>query len=62
MPLYEYKCPSGHTFDGLGKPEEPRKCAHCDATALPQLGAPAFVFKGGGFYDRGRGTAGSTSK
>lgn len=59
MPLYDFKCPCGHTFEALAKPSETRKCP-CGGTAVAQLGAPAFTFKGPGFYDKGRSLPGKT--
>lgn len=56
MPLYDFKCPDGHTFEALAKPEEVRECS-CGKPAVAMLGAPAFTFKGPGFYDKGRGVA-----
>ena len=58
MPLYDFKCPSGHTFDALAKPEEPRDCPQCGAPAARQPGTPAFALKGAGWTDKGRRVAG----
>lgn len=61
MPLYDYECPEGHTFEALGRPAEPRQCP-CGRLAAPKIGAPAFTFKGPGFTDKGRPLPGKPSR
>lgn len=52
MPVYEYRCSHGHTYDkteGFDAPTE-HKCLTCGATARRQISVPAIIFKGSGFY------------
>jgi putative FmdB family regulatory protein len=59
MPLYEYRCENGHTFDALQKfSDDPiASCEICGAPAQRVLHPVAIHFKGSGFYstDYGRG-------
>ncbi|MGI8559074.1 MAG: FmdB family zinc ribbon protein [Solirubrobacteraceae bacterium] len=58
MPLYEYQCKKGHTFE-LMQPimaESLDKCTICGAPAERVLYAPAVHFKGSGFYNTDYGT------
>jgi len=52
MPIYEYKCDNGHTFEAMqSMSEEPiAECDVCGAPARRVLHAPAVHFKGSGFY------------
>lgn len=52
MPIYEYKCDNGHTFEELQSMSEDAldKCTVCGAPARRVLHAPAVHFKGSGFY------------
>jgi putative FmdB family regulatory protein len=70
MPIYEYRCEKGHTFDVLqSMSDDPlTACEVCGAPVQKVLHAPAVHFKGSGFYntDYGKGgksksTAGSGS-
>ncbi len=60
MPIYEYKCPSGHVFElfhGIHEPQ-PEACPTCGEGPLIRVLHPVAVhFKGSGFYstDYGRG-------
>lgn len=58
MPIYEYRCDNGHTFETLQRmSEEPlTTCESCDAPAQRVLHAPAVHFKGSGFYNTDYGT------
>jgi putative FmdB family regulatory protein len=58
MPLYEYKCKKGHTFDVFQSfADDPiTKCEVCGAKAERVLSAPAIHFKGSGFYNTDYGT------
>ncbi len=58
MPLYEYKCKKGHTFDVIQSfADDPiTKCEICGAKAERVLSAPAIHFKGSGFYNTDYGT------
>ena len=60
MPIYEYRCPNGHTFEISQKfAEAPvQVCAICGAGPVEKILFPVAVhFKGSGFYstDYGRG-------
>ena len=59
MPIYEYRCENGHTFDALQKfTDDPLdECEVCGAPARRVLHPVAIHFKGSGFYttDYGRG-------
>lgn len=53
MPIYEYKCASGHVFDVIQKmSDEPLSvCQECDAPAERVLHPVAIHFKGSGFHN-----------
>lgn len=60
MPIYEYRCPDGHTFEVFQRfadaPSE--KCEICGKSPVEKVLYPVSVhFKGSGFYstDYGRG-------
>jgi len=60
VPIYEYRCPNGHTFEVLQKMTEPpvEDCSICGAGPVEKILFPVAVhFKGSGFYstDYGRG-------
>ncbi len=52
MPIYEYKCDNGHTFEAMQSMSEDAldSCEVCGAPARRVLHAPAVHFKGSGFY------------
>ena len=52
MPIYEYRCENGHTFEVFqSMSEDPvGKCIECGAKAERILSAPAIHYKGSGFY------------
>jgi putative FmdB family regulatory protein len=52
MPIYEYRCENGHTFEAFqSMSEDPLSaCEVCEAPASRVLSAPAVHFKGSGFY------------
>ncbi len=61
MPIYEYRCPKGHTFELLQRMTDPppSECQICGESPLEKVLYPAALhFKGSGFYktdyDRGR--------
>jgi putative FmdB family regulatory protein len=61
MPIYEYRCPKGHTFELLQRMTDPppSECQICGASPLEKVLYPASIhFKGSGFYttDYGRGS------
>jgi putative FmdB family regulatory protein len=60
MPIYEYRCPNGHTFELFQRMTDPApsECQICGAAPLEKVLYPAAIhFKGSGFYstDYGRG-------
>jgi putative FmdB family regulatory protein len=60
MPIYEYRCPDGHTFELFQRMSDPppAECQICGAEPVSKVLYPAAVhFKGSGFYatDYGRG-------
>ncbi len=60
MPIYEYRCPEGHTFELMQRMSDPpaSECQICGARPVDKVLYPAAVhFKGSGFYstDYGRG-------
>ncbi len=52
MPIYEYRCENGHTFEAFQSMSDDalEVCEVCDAAASRVLSAPAVHFKGSGFY------------
>jgi putative FmdB family regulatory protein len=65
MPIYEYRCERGHTFEVLQRmTDDPvSSCATCEAAVQRVLHPVAVHFKGSGFYttDYGRKGRGSGS-
>lgn len=62
MPIYEYRCPDGHTFELFQRMSDPpaEACEICGASPLQKVLYPAAIhFKGSGFYstDYGRGAS-----
>jgi putative FmdB family regulatory protein len=60
MPIYEYRCPNGHTFELFQRMSDPppSECQICGAAPVQKVLYPAAIhFKGSGFYstDYGRG-------
>lgn len=61
MPIYEFRCPSGHLFEVFHRisDPDPEACEVCGAAPLTKVLYPVPVhFKGSGFYstDYGRGS------
>lgn len=58
MPIYEYRCENGHTFDAIQRmADDPlTTCEVCGAPVQRVLHAPAVHFKGSGFYNTDYGT------
>lgn len=52
MPVYEYRCSSGHGYEKTEGFDAPtvQSCPDCGAEARRQLSLPAVIFKGSGFY------------
>jgi putative FmdB family regulatory protein len=60
VPIYEYRCPNGHTFEVFQKMTDApaETCTTCGAGPVEKILFPVAVhFKGSGFYstDYGRG-------
>ncbi len=58
MPIFEYKCAEGHTFDRLLSHAQasntcPLPCEKCDGFATRQVSGPAVHFKGDWFKTKG---------
>ena len=67
MPIYEYRCPNGHTFEVFQRMSDPpvTSCEVCGAGPVEKVLFPVAVhFKGKGFYstDYGRGSGGAPGK
>jgi len=63
VPIYEYRCPNGHTFERFQSmtAPPPEKCEVCGAAPLELVLYPiAIHYKGSGFYstDYGKGRSG----
>ncbi len=61
MPIYEYRCPDGHTFEVFQRMADPpiERCEVCKKGPVEKVLFPVAVhFKGSGFYstDYGRGS------
>ena len=53
MPIYEYRCPNGHTFELFQRMTDPppSECQICGESPLEKVLYPAALhFKGSGFY------------
>jgi putative FmdB family regulatory protein len=60
VPIYEYRCPNGHTFEVFQRMSDApvESCPTCSAGPVEKILFPVAVhFKGSGFYstDYGRG-------
>jgi putative FmdB family regulatory protein len=64
MPIYEYRCEKGHSFDVMqSMSDDPlTTCQVCGAPVQKVLHAPAVHFKGSGFYttDYGKKKSGAS--
>ena len=59
MPIYEYRCPNGHTFELFQKMSDAPAdtCVTCGAGPVEKLLFPVAVhFKGSGFYSTDYGS------
>jgi putative FmdB family regulatory protein len=58
MPVYEYRCEKGHTFEVLQRMTDPpiTKCQVCGRPVQRVFHPPAVHFKGKGFYNTDYGT------
>jgi putative FmdB family regulatory protein len=65
MPIYEYRCENGHTFETMQRmTDEPlTECEVCGAPVQRVFHPVAVHFKGSGFYttDYGRKKSGASS-
>ena len=62
MPIYEYRCPNGHTFERFQSmtAPAPEQCDACGAAPVELVLYPVAIhYKGSGFYttDYGKGKA-----
>jgi putative FmdB family regulatory protein len=67
MPIYEYRCPEGHTFERFQSmtAPAPEKCDVCGAAPVEVVLFPVAIhYKGSGFYstDYGKGKAAGETK
>ena len=71
MPIYEYRCERGHTFEATQRmTDDPlTSCSACEAPVQRVFHPVAVHFKGSGFYstdygktDQGSGSSDSTAK
>jgi putative FmdB family regulatory protein len=65
VPIYEYRCPNGHTFELFQKMSDPpaETCVTCGAGPVEKLLFPVAVhFKGSGFYSTDYGSRKSKAK
>jgi putative FmdB family regulatory protein len=64
MPIYEYRCPNGHTFErfqSMSAPA-PEKCDVCGAVPLELVLYPVAIhYKGSGFYSTDYGKKGAAA-
>jgi putative FmdB family regulatory protein len=58
MPIYEYRCKKGHTFDVMQRiNDDPvTKCEVCGSPVARVFHPPSVHFKGSGFYNTDYGT------
>ena len=59
MPIYEYRCPNGHTFELFQRMSDPPSevCVTCGKGPVEKLLFPVAVhFKGSGFYSTDYGS------
>jgi putative FmdB family regulatory protein len=65
MPIYEYRCERGHTFEVMQRmTDDPlSSCSTCEAPVQRVFHPVAVHFKGSGFYttDYGKNKSGATS-
>jgi putative FmdB family regulatory protein len=64
MPIYEYRCPKGHTFERFQSmtAPAPEKCDVCGASPFEIVLYPVAVhYKGSGFYSTDYGKKGKAA-
>jgi putative FmdB family regulatory protein len=59
VPIYEYRCPNGHTFEVIQRMSDPpvAECEVCGAPVERVFHPIAVHFKGSGFYNTDYGKA-----
>ena len=65
MPIYEYRCPNGHTFEVFQRMSDPpaTSCEVCGASPVEKVLFPVAVhYKGSGFYSTDYGSRKSKGK
>jgi putative FmdB family regulatory protein len=65
VPIYEYRCPNGHTFELFQRMSDPPAdtCVTCGAGPVEKLLFPVAVhFKGSGFYSTDYGSRKTKAK
>lgn len=65
MPIYEYRCPNGHTFEVFQRMSDApaETCVTCGAGPVEKILFPVAVhFKGSGFYSTDYGSGRSKAK
>jgi putative FmdB family regulatory protein len=65
VPIYEYRCPNGHTFELFQRMTDPpaETCVTCGAGPVEKLLFPVAVhFKGSGFYSTDYGSRKTKAK
>jgi putative FmdB family regulatory protein len=65
VPIYEYRCPNGHTFELFQRMTDPpaETCVTCGAGPVEKLLFPVAVhFKGSGFYSTDYGSRKTQTK
>ena len=65
VPIYEYRCPNGHTFEMFQRMSDPpaETCVTCGKGPVEKLLFPVAVhFKGSGFYATDYGSRKTKSK
>ena len=62
MPIYEYRCAKGHSFEVFQSMSEDSltECVECGTECERVLSAPAVHFKGSGFYTTDYARKGAT--
>jgi putative FmdB family regulatory protein len=65
MPIYEYRCPNGHTFERFQSmtAPAPEKCDVCGAAPVELVLYPVAIhYKGSGFYSTDYGKSKAAKK
>jgi len=65
MPIYEYRCPNGHTFERFQSmtAPAPETCDTCGASPVEVVLYPVAIhYKGSGFYSTDYGKSKAASK